>query len=157
LVCLSSWQVPPGVRIETGVSAEKLGKITDAWCACRRIPRSPKIVEAQEQRAEMGHGKRAIDYGFAEALASAVAARGTPLRLTGKTRSVAQFNQRHAVLVDTSPKQTRSAGESFAQTSRFAKFIIHLSLKPAASALNTASSRLYPESAGLVGAQFAIS
>jgi 2-oxoglutarate dehydrogenase E1 component len=50
----------------------------------------------------MGHGKRAVDYGFAEALAfGSLLQEGTPLRLTGQDSQRGTFNQRHAVLVDT--------------------------------------------------------
>src|SRR5437899_2994270 len=50
----------------------------------------------------MGHGKRAVDYGFAEALAfGSVVLEGNPVRLTGQDSQRGTFNQRHAVLVDT--------------------------------------------------------
>src|SRR5258708_31517751 len=98
----------PEYEVETGVSAEKLGEITDALV---RVPEGfhvhPKIVKLQEQRAEMGHGKRAIDSGFAEALAfGSLLLEGTPLRLTGRDTQRGTFNQRHAVLVDTESEET---------------------------------------------------
>src|SRR5437660_1915155 len=97
----------PEYEAETGVSAEKLAEITDALV---RVPEGfhvhPKIVKLLEQRAEMGHGKRAIDYGFAEALAfGSLLLEGTPLRLTGQDTQRGTFNQRHAVLVDTESKE----------------------------------------------------
>src|SRR6266403_2238616 len=57
-------------EVDTGLTAEKLAEITDGLV---RVPEGfhlhPKIAKLLEQRAEMGHGKRAVDYGFAEALA----------------------------------------------------------------------------------------
>jgi len=64
----------------------------------------PKVKKnSSNRRAEMGHGKRPVDYGMAEALAFGTAAAlgarrcGSPDR----TRGRGTFNQRHAALVDT--------------------------------------------------------
>jgi len=60
------------------------------------------MVKLLEQRAEMGKGKRLVDYGYAEALAfGSLLRHGTPLRLSGQDTQRGTFNQRHAVLVDT--------------------------------------------------------
>ena len=93
----------PEYEVETGLSLEKLAEITDELV---QVPEGfhthPKIVKLLEQRSEMGHGKRAVDYGFAEALAfGSLLQEGTPLRLTGQDSQRGTFNQRHAVLVDT--------------------------------------------------------
>ncbi|HJZ66185.1 MAG TPA: 2-oxoglutarate dehydrogenase E1 component [Candidatus Acidoferrum sp.] len=93
----------PEYEVETGLVLEKLAEITDALV---RVPEGfhthSKIVKLLEQRAEMGHGKRAADYGFAEALAfGSLLQEGTPLRLTGQDSQRGTFNQRHAVLIDT--------------------------------------------------------
>jgi 2-oxoglutarate dehydrogenase E1 component len=90
-------------EVDTGLTTEKLGEITDGLV---RVPDGfhvhPKIVKLLEQRSEMGHGKRAVDYGFAEALAfGSLLLEGTPVRLTGQDTQRGTFNQRHAVLVDT--------------------------------------------------------
>jgi 2-oxoglutarate dehydrogenase E1 component len=89
--------------VETGLSREKIAEISDGLV---RVPETfhvhPKIVKLQEQRAEMGHGKRPIDYGYAELLAyGSLVLAGTPVRLTGQDSQRGTFNQRHAVLVDT--------------------------------------------------------
>src|SRR5947207_3741744 len=59
----------PEYEVDTGLTREKLAEITDGLV---RVPEGfhvhPKIAKLLEQRAEMGHGKRAVDYGFAEAL-----------------------------------------------------------------------------------------
>src|SRR5215470_13317221 len=51
-------------EVDTGLTREKLGELTDGLI---RVPDGfhvhPKIVKLLEQRAEMGHGKRAVDYG----------------------------------------------------------------------------------------------
>jgi 2-oxoglutarate dehydrogenase E1 component len=61
----------------------------------------PKVKKLLEQRAEMGTGKRAVDYGMAEALAfGSLAKAGIPVRLSGQDSRRGTFNQRHSVLVD---------------------------------------------------------
>jgi len=93
----------PEYEVDTGLTREKLAEIADGLV---RVPDGfhvhPKIVKLLEQRAEMGHGKRAVDYGFAEALAfGSLLLEGTPVRLTGQVSQRGTFNQRHAVLIDT--------------------------------------------------------
>jgi len=93
----------PEYEVDTGLTREKLAQITDGLV---RVPGGfhvhPKIAKLLEQRAEMGHGKRPVDYGFAEALAFAsLLLEGTPVRLTGQDSQRGTFNQRHAVLIDT--------------------------------------------------------
>ncbi|HEX8881876.1 MAG TPA: thiamine pyrophosphate-dependent enzyme, partial [Candidatus Acidoferrum sp.] len=93
----------PEYEVDTGLAREVLAEITDGLV---RVPSDfhvhPKIVKLLEQRAEMGHGKRPVDYGFAEALAfGSLLLEGTPVRLTGQDSQRGTFNQRHAVLIDT--------------------------------------------------------
>src|SRR6059058_3925762 len=93
----------PEYEVDTGLTRERLAEITDGLV---HVPDGfhvhPKIVKLLEQRSEMGHGKRAVDYGFAEALAfGSLLLEGTPVRLTGQDSQRGTFNQRHAVLVDT--------------------------------------------------------
>jgi 2-oxoglutarate dehydrogenase E1 component len=93
----------PEYEVDTGLSRERLEEITAGLV---RVPDGfhvhPKIVKLLEQRSEMGHGKRAVDYGFAESLAFAsIVLEGNPIRLTGQDTQRGTFNQRHAVLVDT--------------------------------------------------------
>src|SRR6266852_248420 len=92
----------PQYEADTGLAPEKLAEITDALV---RVPQGfhvhPKIAKLLEQRAEMGHGKRPVDYGFVEALAmGSVLLEGNPVRLTGQDTERGTFNQRHALLVD---------------------------------------------------------
>ncbi len=80
-------------EVDTGVPLEKLAEIADGLC---RTPEGfhvhPKIVKLLEQRVEMGHGKRAVDYGFAEALAfGSLLLEGNPVRLTGQDTPARNF------------------------------------------------------------------
>ena len=55
-----------------------------------------------DHRAEMGAGKRPIDFGMAESLAfGSLLKVGIPLRLSGQDSRRGTFGQRHAVLIDT--------------------------------------------------------
>ena len=61
----------------------------------------PKVDKLLRQRAEMGSGKRAVDFAMAELLAFASLLRqGVPLRLSGQDSRRGTFNQRHSVLID---------------------------------------------------------
>src|SRR5438132_908347 len=146
----------PDYVVETGVSAAKLAEITDALV---RVPDGfhvhPKIVKLLEQRAEMGHGKRAIDYGFAEALAfGSLLLEGTPLRLTGQDTQRGTFNQRNAVLVDTESEETYVPLANLAPGQPFCE--IHNSPLSEAGCLGFeyGFSRDYPEALVLWEAQF---
>jgi len=93
----------PAYEVDTGLTQETLAELTDGLV---RVPAGfhlhQKIAKLLEQRNEMGHGKRAIDYGFAEALAlGSLVLEGNPVRLTGQDTQRGTFNQRHAVLIDT--------------------------------------------------------
>jgi 2-oxoglutarate dehydrogenase E1 component len=143
-------------EVETGLSTEKLAELTDALV---RVPDGfhvhPKIVKLLEQRAEMGHGKRAIDYGFAEALAfGSLLLEGTPLRLTGQDTQRGTFNQRHAVLVDTESEQTYVPLANLAPGQPFCE-IYNSSLSEAGClGFEYGFSRDYPEALVLWEAQF---
>ncbi|MGA2905361.1 MAG: 2-oxoglutarate dehydrogenase E1 component, partial [Candidatus Korobacteraceae bacterium] len=92
----------PEDEVDTGLSADKLHQITDALV---KYPEDfhihPKVQKLLEQRREMGYGKRAVDFGMAEALAFAsLALEGIPIRLSGQDTRRGTFNQRHSVLID---------------------------------------------------------
>ncbi len=94
-------------EVDTGVPLEKLAEVSDALT---RAPGGfhvhPKVQKLLEQRAEMGHGKRAVDFGFAEALAlGTLLLEGAPVRLSGQDTVRGTFNQRHAALVDTETEE----------------------------------------------------
>ena len=89
-------------EVDTGLSAEELSEIT---ARLTTYPESfhihPKVKKLLEQRAEMGAGKRAVDYGMAEALAlGSLVKAGVPVRVSGQDTRRGTFNQRHSVLLD---------------------------------------------------------
>ena len=143
-------------EVDTGLTREKLAEITDGLV---RTPPGfhvhPKIVKLLEQRAEMGHGKRPVDYGFAELLAyGSLVLEGNPVRLTGQDSQRGTFNQRHAVLVDTQTEQDYLPLAHLSPDQAFCE--IHNSSLSEAACLGFeyGFSRDYPEGLILWEAQF---
>src|SRR6202158_4656482 len=143
-------------EVDTGLTPEKLAEITDGLV---RVPEGfhthPKIVKLLEQRAEMGHGKRAVDYGFAETLAfGSVLLEGNPVRLTGQDTQRGTFNQRHAVLIDTQTEHNHLTLSHLSKLQAFCE--IHNSSLSEAGCLGFeyGFSRDYPEALVLWEAQF---
>ncbi len=92
----------PEYDVETGLSPQELSELTQRLTS---YPESfhihPKVKKLLEQRAEMGMGKRPVDYGMAEALAfGSLVQHGTHVRLSGQDSRRGTFNQRHSVLID---------------------------------------------------------
>jgi 2-oxoglutarate dehydrogenase E1 component len=143
-------------EVDTGLTTEKLAELTDGLV---HVPEGfhihPKIAKLLEQRAEMGHGKRAVDYGFAEALAFAsVLLDGNPVRLTGQDTQRGTFNQRHAVLIDTQTEHNYLTLSHLSKEQAFCE--IHNSSLSEAGCLGFeyGFSRDYPEALVLWEAQF---
>ena len=92
----------PEYEVETGLSAKALREITEPLTTYSGdFHIHPKVKKLLEQRAEMGAGKRPVDYGMAEALAfGSLVKAGVPVRLSGQDSRRGTFNQRHSVLVD---------------------------------------------------------
>jgi 2-oxoglutarate dehydrogenase E1 component len=92
----------PEYEVNTGLSAEELSELTKALTSYPGdFHIHPKVKKLLEQRAEMGSGKRAVDYGMAEALAfGSLVKAGVPVRLSGQDSRRGTFNQRHSVWVD---------------------------------------------------------
>jgi 2-oxoglutarate dehydrogenase E1 component len=97
----------PQYDVETGLPAEALREITQQLTGYPKdFHIHPKIKKLLEQRAEMGAGKRAVDYGMAEALAfGSLVKAGIPVRLSGQDTRRGTFNQRHSVLLDVENEQ----------------------------------------------------
>ncbi len=93
--------------METSLSADELREITQRLTTYPEgFHIHPKVKKLLEQRAEMGTGKRPVDYGMAEALAFASLVKsGVPVRLTGQDSRRGTFNQRHSVLLDIENEQ----------------------------------------------------
>jgi 2-oxoglutarate dehydrogenase E1 component len=89
-------------EVTTGLDAGELLRLTDPltrWPDGFHVHK--KIEALLKQRAEMGEGRRPVDYGMAEALAFASLVRqGTPVRLGGQDSRRGTFAQRHSVLID---------------------------------------------------------
>jgi 2-oxoglutarate dehydrogenase E1 component len=146
----------PEYDLDTGLTPEKLAEITDGLV---RVPEGfhihPKIAKLLEQRAEMGHGKRAVDYGFAEMLAfGSVLLEGNPVRLTGQDTERGTFNQRHAVLIDTKTEHNYLTLSHLSKQQAFCQ--VHNSSLSEAGCLGFeyGFSRDYPEALVLWEAQF---
>jgi len=143
-------------EVDTGLPQEKITEISDGLV---RVPENfhahPKIVKLLEQRAEMGRGKRPIDFGFAELLAyGSLVLAGTPVRLTGQDTQRGTFNQRHAVLVDTQTEHEYLPIGHLSPTQAFCE-IHNSSLSEAACVgFEYGFSRDYPEALILWEAQF---
>ena len=92
----------PEFEVETGLAPEELSELTTrltTYPAGFNI--HPKVKKLLEQRAEMGAGKRAVDYGMAEALAfGSLVKAGVPCASADRTTRRGTFNQRHSVLID---------------------------------------------------------
>jgi 2-oxoglutarate dehydrogenase E1 component len=97
----------PEYEVETGLSTEELQEITKALTTYPDgFHIHPKVKKLLEQRAEMGAGRRPIDYGMAEALAFGSLVRtGVPVRMSGQDSRRGTFNQRHSVLLDIETEQ----------------------------------------------------
>ncbi len=132
----------PAYEVDTGLTREKIAELTDGLV---RVPEGfhihPKIAKLFEQRSEMGHGKRAIDYGFAEALAFAsLVLEGNPIRLTGQDTERGTFSQRHAVLVDTQTEHNYLTLSHLSRQQAFARFTTPRFRRPLAWDSSTASA-----------------
>ena len=92
----------PEYEKETGLSVEELSELTKKLTSYPDgFHIHPKVKKLLEQRAEMGAGKRDVDYGMAEALAFASLVKaGIPIRMSGQDSRRGTFNQRHSVLLD---------------------------------------------------------
>ncbi|PYX04120.1 MAG: 2-oxoglutarate dehydrogenase E1 component [Acidobacteria bacterium] len=92
----------PEYEVETAVPAEQLREIAQRLTTYPEdFHVHPKVKKLLAQRAEMGTGRRPMDYGMAEALAfGSLVKAGVPVRLSGQDTRRGTFNQRHSVLLD---------------------------------------------------------
>jgi 2-oxoglutarate dehydrogenase E1 component len=146
----------PEFEVETGLSQEELSELT---ARLTTYPDGfhihPKVKKLLEQRAEMGAGKRAVDYGMAEALAFASLVKsGIPVRMSGQDSRRGTFNQRHSVLIDIENENEFVSLENIAADQ--ARCEIYNSTLSEAGVLGFeyGYSRDYPESLVLWEAQF---
>jgi len=146
----------PEYDVETGITAQQIGQIADKLASYpKEFHIHPKIKKLLEQRAEMGHGKRAFDYGMAEAVAfGSLLVQGVPVRLSGQDCKRGTFNQRHSVLIDIENESEYIPLNHLAPDQ--AKYEVYNSILSEAGVLGFeyGYSRDYPESLVLWEAQF---
>jgi 2-oxoglutarate dehydrogenase E1 component len=146
----------PEFEVETGVSSEELAELTTKLTTYPEgFHIHPKVKKLLEQRAEMGTGKRLVDYGMAEALAFASLVKGgIHVRMSGQDTRRGTFNQRHSVLIDIENENEYVPLENIAQGQ--ARCEIYNSTLSEAGVLGFeyGYSRDYPESLVLWEAQF---
>jgi len=143
-------------EVDTGVPAETLAGISDVLTSAPEgFHVHPKIKKLLEQRSEMGHGKRPVDYGFAELLAFGTLLReGTPVRLSGQDTRRGTFNQRHSALIDNENEAVHIALQHLSPDQ--ARFEVYNSTLSEAGVLGYeyGFSRDFPEALVLWEAQF---
>ncbi len=146
----------PEYEVETGLSTEELAELTGHLATYPEgFHIHLKVKKLLEQRAEMGSGKRPVDYGMAEALAFASLVKaGIPVRLSGQDSRRGTFNQRHSVLVDIENENEYVPLENIAPGQ--ARCGIHNSTlsEPGVLGFEYGYSRDYPEALVLWEAQF---
>ncbi|MHB8217619.1 MAG: 2-oxoglutarate dehydrogenase E1 component [Candidatus Sulfotelmatobacter sp.] len=146
----------PEYEVETGLATDELAELTNHLVTYPEgFHIHPKVKKLLEQRAEMGAGKRAVDYGMAEALAFASLVKaGIPVRLSGQDTRRGTFNQRHSVLVDIENENEYVPLENIAAGQ--ARCGIHNSTlsEPGVLGFEYGYSRDYPEALVLWEAQF---
>ncbi|MFY9531203.1 MAG: 2-oxoglutarate dehydrogenase E1 component [Candidatus Acidiferrales bacterium] len=154
--CYRGGRYTSSCEVDTGLALAELGAITDvlsSYPAGFHI--HPKVKKLLEQRAEMGHGKRPVDFGMAEALAfGSLLRQGIPVRLSGQDSRRGTFNQRHAALIDTETEAEYVPLEHVA--ARQPRFEAYNSTLSEASIMGFeyGYSRDYPETLTLWEAQF---
>src|SRR5579871_1531838 len=143
-------------EVETGLSTSELSELS---ARLTTYPEGfhihPKVKKLLEQRAEMGSGKRPVDYGMAEALAFASLVKsGIHVRFSGQDSRRGTFNQRHSVLIDIENEEEYVPLENIAAGQ--ARCEIYNSTLSEAGVLGFeyGYSRDYPESLVLWEAQF---
>ena len=146
----------PQYEVETAVPLDELHQLTErltTYPADFHI--HPKVKKLLEQRAEMGTGKRPVDYGMAEALAFASLVKdGTPVRLSGQDSRRGTFNQRHSVLLDIENEQEYVPLENISDTQAHCRIYNSTLSEAGVLGFEYGYSRDFPETLVLWEAQF---
>jgi 2-oxoglutarate dehydrogenase E1 component len=146
----------PALEVDTGISAAEISSLSETLTGYPDgFHIHPKVKKLLEQRAEMGSGKRPVDYGMAEALAfGSLLRQGIPVRLSGQDSRRGTFNQRHSALIDIETEANYVPLEHVAPGE--ARFEAYNSTLSEASVLGFeyGYSRDYPEALVLWEAQF---
>ncbi|MGC1202722.1 MAG: 2-oxoglutarate dehydrogenase E1 component [Candidatus Acidiferrales bacterium] len=144
------------MEVDTGVAR---AEVEEVGAAIASAPDGfhvhPKVKKLLEQRLEMSQGKRALDYGMAEALAfGTLLKHGTPVRLTGQDTRRGTFNQRHAALTDIENEQEFVPLEHVAAEQAWFEVYNSTLSEAAVLGFEYGFSRDYPEALVLWEAQF---
>ena len=103
----------------------------------------------------MAHGKRAIDFGMAEALAfGSLLNEGVPVRLTGQDSRRGTFNQRHAALIDIETEEEYVPLQHLAQDPAWCEIYNSPLSEASVLGFEYGFSRDFPEALVLWEAQF---
>jgi 2-oxoglutarate dehydrogenase E1 component len=143
-------------EVETGISSDELAELTTKLTSYPyEFHIHPKVKKLLEQRADMGHGKRTVDYGMAEALAFAsLVKQGVPVRMSGQDSRRGTFNQRHSVLLDIENEQEFVPLENIAASQARCEIYNSTLSEAAVVGFEYGYSRDYPETLVLWEAQF---
>jgi len=143
-------------EVPTGVPREALRELTERLTTYPEgFHIHPKVKKLLEQRAEMGNGKKPLDYGMAEALAFAsLVKQRIPVRLSGQDTRRATFNQRHSVLIDTEDETEYVPLQHIAANQAACEIYNSPLSEAAVMGFEYGYSRDYPEALVLWEAQF---
>jgi 2-oxoglutarate dehydrogenase E1 component len=143
-------------EVETAVAEASLTPVGEALVSYPQgFHIHAKVKKLLEQRLEMAHGKRAIDFGMAEALAfGSLLAEGVPVRLTGQDSRRGTFNQRHAALIDIETEEEYVPLEHLAKAPAWCEIYNSPLSEAGVLGFEYGFSRDYPEALVLWEAQF---
>ena len=143
-------------EVNTGIPTEELGEIGVKLTQYPdRFSIHPKVKRLLEQRAEMGQGRKPVDFGMAEALAfGSLLKQGTPVRLSGQDSRRGTFSHRHAVLYDTETEEEYLPLQHLAPGQAWFEVYNSTLSEAAVLGFEYGFSRDYPEALVLWEAQF---
>ncbi len=114
-----------------------------------------KVKKLLEQRLEMAQGKRALDFGMAEALAfGSLLLEGVPVRLSGQDSRRGTFNQRHAALIDVETEEEYLPLQHLKENQGWCEIFNSPLSEAAVLGFEYGFSRDYPEALVMWEAQF---
>jgi 2-oxoglutarate dehydrogenase E1 component len=146
----------PALEVDTAVAVETLASIGQSLT---QYPDGfhvhAKVKKLLEQRLEMTNGKRALDYGMAEALAfGSLLTQGVPVRLSGQDSRRGTFNQRHSALVDIETEEEYVALQHLSPDQAWCEIFNSPLSEAGVLGFEYGFSRDYPEALVLWEAQF---
>jgi len=146
----------PSFEVDTAVAERTLASVGEALVSYPPgFHVHAKVKKLLAQRLEMAQGKRALDFGMAEAMAfGSLLAQGVPVRLTGQDSRRGTFNQRHAALIDIETEQEYVPLEHLAQDPAWCEIYNSPLSEAAVLGFEYGFSRDFPEALVLWEAQF---